>query len=413
VILLSAAIAIFFLVPACILLIECAAAQIPLRKREDLDAAERPRVDILVPAHNEQDGLPEMLRQLKTQLRPGDRVLVIADNCTDATAQVARRLGVDVAERSDPDRRGKSYALEFGVNQLEDGHAPVVVVIDADCYFDRGALDRIVQWTAALGRPVQAAYRMELPPQPAAFDLVSYLAVGVKNLVRPAGLSRMGLPCLLTGSGMAFPWEVLRALPLASGHIAEDYNMSVDLFLDDRGAIYCNEAQVRTLLPARFATARRQRKRWEHGHMQIALQRTPLLALKGIFRAKPSMLAMALDVAIPPLSLLISAWLFTIGATVVLGLVGLNWMPAAVAATAGAVLILAMLLAWRSLGTKNVPLRIWLVVPWYVLRKLPIYVAYLFRRERQWVRTPRDNTPAVTEAEPVEHAVASEEVARP
>jgi hypothetical protein len=88
-------------------------------------------------------------------------------------------------------------------------------------------------------------------------------------------------------------------------------------------------------------------------------------------------------------------------------------MPAAVAATAGAVLILAMLLAWRSLGTKNVPLRIWLVVPWYVLRKLPIYVAYLFRRERQWVRTARDNTPAVTEAEPVEHAVASEEVARP
>src|SRR5205085_11222499 len=111
------------------------------------------------------------------------------------------------------------------------GPAAVVVVIDADCRVADGSLDRLVSDAAATGRPVQAAYTLDPPPGADVRAQLSAYAFRFKNVVRPLGLRRLGLPCLLTGSGMAVPWAILRNAPLASGNIVEDMRLGIDLAL--------------------------------------------------------------------------------------------------------------------------------------------------------------------------------------
>ena len=83
------------------------------------DVGVRPPVAVLVPAHNESSGLLPTLANIQSQLLPGDRLLVVADNCSDDTAALARAAGAEVVERNDPTRRGKGYALDWGVQHLE------------------------------------------------------------------------------------------------------------------------------------------------------------------------------------------------------------------------------------------------------------------------------------------------------
>src|SRR5450432_771306 len=73
------------------------------------------RTTVLIPAHNEGAGILPTLRDVQAQLGPNDSILVVADNCTDDTAAIAEAAGVEVTVRADPARRGKGYALEFGV----------------------------------------------------------------------------------------------------------------------------------------------------------------------------------------------------------------------------------------------------------------------------------------------------------
>ncbi len=108
-------------IAASIFLIEICAAI--LSKEPSLaysDAANRSRVVVLIPAHDESAGILPTLEDVKGQLQPGDRLLVVADNCTDDTAAVAAKAGADVIERRDDLRRGKSYALDFGIRSLRE-----------------------------------------------------------------------------------------------------------------------------------------------------------------------------------------------------------------------------------------------------------------------------------------------------
>src|SRR5258708_5857810 len=75
----------------------------------------RRRAAVLVPAHNESTGILPTLSDIKAQLQAGDRLLVVADNCTDDTAGVALAAGAEVSIRSDLKKIGKGYALEWGL----------------------------------------------------------------------------------------------------------------------------------------------------------------------------------------------------------------------------------------------------------------------------------------------------------
>ena len=377
-------IAVALLVPLVVLTVECLAALLPASGPTE---GPRPSCAILVPAHDEEAGVPATLAALWPQLESGDRLLVIADNCTDRTAAVAAAAGAEVLERRDAYRRGKGYALAAGVDALRAGPPDVVVVVDADCRAPDGSIDRLIRMAAATNRPIQAANLIDSPPTATTTTRLSAWAVRVKNLVRPRGLRRLGLPCLLTGSGMAFPWRLLRDAPLATGNIVEDMRLGIDLAIAGHAPEFAPEAEFGSMLPAAGDAARSQRTRWEHGHLGTLFAQVPRLWVQAVRQRRWALAGLALELGVPPLSALVLAWAAALVACLTLAE---SWLPAGLLLGGGGAAAGAGFLAWVAFGRAVLPPAALLVAPVYVLGKLPMYLRYFVRPQRAWVRTPRD-----------------------
>jgi cellulose synthase/poly-beta-1,6-N-acetylglucosamine synthase-like glycosyltransferase len=349
----------------------------------------RPSVAVLVPAHDEEAGIADTLADIRRQLAAGDRLLVVADNCTDGTAAIARAAGAHVTERCDGIRRGKGHALDWGIRYLSSDPPEVVIIIDADCRLGPGTIDDLARIAAATGRPVQALDLMTAP-EPSAVNLkVAEFAWRVKNWVRPLGLSVCNLPCQLMGTGMAFTWPVLRSARLASGNVVEDLKLGADLALAGHPPVFCASAVVTSEFPSSIEAARRQRERWEHGHLLTSLGTAPRLFAAAVHRGNPALLGLALDLAVPPLALL---GIMIVATFIAAALPALLGEPAAlwVALTDLTAFILAVAGAWTGFGRDVMPPRTLPAVAGFVWTKLPIYGRLLLHGPvTQWIRTDR------------------------
>jgi cellulose synthase/poly-beta-1,6-N-acetylglucosamine synthase-like glycosyltransferase len=384
--------------PAVVLWLQIVAAAWPGRVRRGAGvnvsptAAARARLAILVPAHNEHVGIQATLRAIQAQLRPGDRLLVVADNCSDDTAALARQAGAEVTERHDPVRRGKGYALDHGVRHLSADAPQILVMLDADCIAHPGALDALAAEASTSGRPAQALYLMQAPASPARAGLkvrAAQFAWRVKNHARPLGLRRCGGPCQLMGTGMAFPWALIAHAPLASGHLVEDMQLGIDLALAGKPPRFVPEALVTSTFPETDAGAASQRTRWEHGHIATLLVAGPRLLGAGLRLARPSVVALAVDLMVPPLALLLLMHLL-LGVANLLGAAMFGWSaPLVLSALALMLLGSAIVLAWCRFGRDVISLGELATAPLYALRKLPMYAAFLKNRQAEWVRAKR------------------------
>jgi cellulose synthase/poly-beta-1,6-N-acetylglucosamine synthase-like glycosyltransferase len=411
----SLLLAALLLVPTLVVSVECLAALLPARRaaRHAVGAkVRRPPVVVLIPAHDEAIDLPQTLEGLHDEMRPDDRVLVVADNCTDTTAGIARSLGATVIERADPDHRGKGFALDFGVRHIagagQPPPPPVVIVLDADCAVGAGALDELAIAAVAHDRPVQGLYLMESAAAATSARRVSALAFLVRNHVRPRGMNRLNLPCPLTGSGMAFPWDVLRGARLATDSIVEDMQIGLELACCGKAAVFCEAARITGRLPTDRRAARVQRRRWEHGHLHTALEQIPRLIAAGVRQRALAPIALALDLSVPPLSLLVMlvATSLIVAATSADALHA-SWVPSIILSAEFSLLLAALALAWLAFARRTLPLRSLLLAPWYAVSKVPMYLSFPFRRESTWVRTARDARPPQHEPEPVSSTSAS------
>jgi cellulose synthase/poly-beta-1,6-N-acetylglucosamine synthase-like glycosyltransferase len=387
-------IALGLFIPIAVLFIECSAAFLPGRGETWDTGVPRPRVAVLLPAHNEASCISATIETLLPQLTDQDRLVVIADNCSDETAEIARGFGATVIERIDPVRRGKGYALDYGLRFIETDPPAVVVMADADCIVHQGAIDRIARLADAVSRPIQSTYLMERPANPGPNDAVSALAFMVKNVVRPRGLDRLGQPCLLYGTAMAFPWSVIAHAPLANSNIVEDMQLAVDLAIAGHPSVFCEEAKVTGRLPQQKSAAKSQRVRWEHGHLKTLLTQVPQLIKASLGQRRFDLLAIALDLCIPPLSLLVMMWAAIMGGALLAGALGASWIPAIFLAIQGLLILISIIGAWAKFGRADLPARTLLAVPFYILWKIPLYFAFLVRPQTKWIRTERDTVEA-------------------
>jgi cellulose synthase/poly-beta-1,6-N-acetylglucosamine synthase-like glycosyltransferase len=378
-------------VPVAVLLGEVlAAVALPRRAQAPIPQGVRPRIAVLVPAHDESDGILPTLQDIKAQLAAGDRLLVVADNCCDDTAAVAAAAGGEVSERQDSARIGKSYALDHGFRHLGADPPEVVIVIDADCRLADGAIMRLAAACIETGRPVQALYLMQAPEEAAVSRQVANFAWRVKNWVRPLGLAALGLPCQLVGTGMALPWRALSSVEVASGAIVEDLKLGLELTAAGHPPVFCPAAVVTSAFPRSEEGAATQRQRWEQGHIGLIVWVVPRLVRLAIARRNWPLLALALDLAVPPIALLaillVSALIMS-GLAAVAGISDVAFQISAVASLAFAI---SVLLAWWTHGRCVLPVASLLEVPAYVLDKCRLYAGLLAgKRAAQWIRTDR------------------------
>lgn len=355
-----------------------------------LPGAPVPQVAVLMPAHDEAGGIGPVVTAVLAALPEGARLLVVADNCTDDTAAVARAAGADVVERHDPERRGKGYALDFGRRSLAATPPAVVVVLDADCVPEPRAIERLARGAIAHGRPVQGAYLFEARRTGSPMLQISGFAFLVKNLVRQAGLERIGAPVVLTGSGMAFPWEDFAAAPLDTGDIVEDLAIGVALARVGRGPRFDAEARIWTA-PAGTGSTLGQRTRWEHGFIGTARTKALPLIREGIAARRPGLAWLGLHLLVPPLALLLTTDAVALALLALGTALGAGPAPVTLAAILVAIVLGGVLLAWIRHGRSQITAGTLARVPLYLLWKLPIYLRLVRGgAETRWVRTERD-----------------------
>ncbi len=377
-------------VPAVTFTGEVLASYLPRRRRQPSLESSSHRLAVLVPAHDEELGIEATVTHLRAQLRSEDRLIVIADNCTDATAELARAAGAEVLERKDPERRGKGYALSFGMEHLRAAPPDAVVVMDADCRLTRGTLRGLASRALASGRPTQAVYLLSKPADPGGLAGISAFAFLVRNLVRPRGLARLGLPCELTGTGMAFPWSVYRDAPPTHAFLAEDRLLGHELALRGVPPQLDEDTHVGGELAQSAPSSLKQRRRWEHGGLALLVRVAPRLLLQGLIRLNPGLVAQGLDSAVPPLALLV---LLEASAAVAFTLVfafGGPALPALVAACSFCTLGFGVFVAWLGSGRHLLPFSEVLRIPRYILWKLPLYSSFARHgAHSEWERTDR------------------------
>jgi len=373
-----------------VLFVECVSAIFSSEKEQSKAQGDLSNFQIIIPAHNEANCIGKTLETLIPQVDNPEKILVVADNCSDNTATISREYGITVVERHNQEERGKGYALAYGLQQLENNPPEIVIFFDADCLAGDKIVEELTKKAIATGKPVQALYLMEKPQNPTPKDVISSFAFLVKNWVRPLGLLNLGLPCLLTGTGMAFPWSVINKVSIADGNIVEDMQLGLNLALVGYPPVFLPTVKVTGILPQKEQISTTQRKRWEQGHLQTLITQVPILLKGAIAQGSFPLLSLALELSVPPLSLLVMLWIAILTLAVTIGFTIGVWLPGIVLIGAGLMMFLAIVLSWLKFAREEISLKELMLIPGYLFSKVSIYLGFLVKRESQWVKTQRD-----------------------
>lgn len=366
-------------------------ASIPAQRARQTVAGRRPRLAVVVPAHDEAALIGDTVSAILPQLLPGDRLVVVADNCSDETAAVAAAAGADVIVRTDPTRRGKGYALDFAIQHLTADPPEAALIVDADCRVGESCVDLLARACLGSGRPVQALYLMHAPASSGLTGRIAEFAWTLKNRVRPMGLRLFGLPCQLMGTGMAFPWKCIVRADLASGHIVEDLKLGLELARDGSPPLFCPQAEVASDFPSSEEGFKSQRTRWEHGYLGVILRDAAPMIAHSLTRGNLPLLALSLDLCVPPIALLVlltgAVWL---AGALLYALTG-SRVPLLLASGEIALLACCVLTAWARYGRGIISGASLAFAPVYALAKIPLYARFLVARQIDWVRSKRDH----------------------
>lgn len=360
--------------------------------RESLPAN---RLHFIIPAHNESLAIAKCLSSVMQQEYADHlgTVLVVADHCTDDTAVIARSCGATVLERNSGPR-GKPAALRDALAYLQQhgnvGPNDGFMILDADCTLSSNVAGAVIAKMTRGARVLQLENIIDnsVGADNALGGSVS-LGLGLKNMLRPRGASRLGIPSQLFGTGMIFAADMLSTLNFED-HLTEDLKLSHTLLMQGTTIHFVPGAYVISVLPPDRHSLTVQRLRWEGGQAQSFGSIFGMffkLLVRGHLRSALALL----DWSAPPLSMAVLYWF---GMTVVVGvLAALKIAPVSVLlipATAAALLFMYLALGVTAIrGPLGFP-RLLLDTPRFLFWKILVYIRMLLGRgAHSWQRTPR------------------------
>jgi cellulose synthase/poly-beta-1,6-N-acetylglucosamine synthase-like glycosyltransferase len=367
------------------------AARNSMRSSATASTATRPtpRLVVLIPAHDEEDGIRATLESLESCLYPRDslRAVVIADNCTDRTADRAQEEGAEVWARHDPARRGKGFALIWALQRLRASRVvfDAVVILDADCIVSHNMLSAIAERIRGGASAVQVRYVVGNPSTSHA-SAMRFAAFALIDTVRPMGKQRLGLSCGLFGTGMGFSRELLQRAPWTATGLAEDGEYHMRLVDGGDRAEFAFEAWVSSAMPVSLGGSSGQQARWEQGKLQLIRRWSPRLVRTGLAQRDIVRIHAGLEQLVPPQSLIVAG---STGSALAASLLGSRRLLSLSICTLAAQL--AFVLAGLRLVRAPAPVyRALIAAPALIASKLALYVRLLCGRgPKSWVRTAR------------------------
>ncbi|MHB1556824.1 MAG: glycosyltransferase family 2 protein [Isosphaeraceae bacterium] len=385
------------LLPYFLLLLVAATAAILARRRNLPVDEPRSRLLVMIPAHDEETGIAATVASCQASDYPAELVgvLVIADNCTDQTAAVARAAGARVVERSDASKKSKGYAIESTIAKLvesgEFDRLDALVFVDADTTIDRDLL----RWFDADLRAghdwIQCYYTVANPNQSWRTRLMTY-AFALFNGVMPKGLNAVGISAGLRGNGMCFSTRGLRRRPWVAYGLVEDMEFSWILRLSGESVAFEPATRVYgAMLGSGGKAAANQRRRWEFGRKEIRRKYTPQILRAERMNIWERLISLG-EITMPTMGVLLASYvvLAALGA----GAIAWTWPIASIAQSLLLVIMAAMTLAVGLYAVApflamRLPLRYALS-----LARLPVYLVWkvvisIGGRPAAWIRTER------------------------
>lgn len=369
------------------------------RNGKSLDTDSKRRFAIVVPAYNEESSLPRTLKNLFEVDYPRDKfdIIVIADNCTDNTAEVAGEKGAEVMVRNNPEKRGKGYALRWCFDKLIEKNATnrydSAIVVDADSIVSNNLLRVMNKYRENGAEVIQGYLTVDSNPGVWTSEIIR-IGFTLYNFVRPLARRAIGCPAGLRGNGMCFSMEVLKQVPWDAYSLTEDLEYGIKLLLNDVNIVFAPEAIGFNVVPENPENAESQRERWEIGRLPILKKYFGKLFREIFKRRSFKVLDTLIDLVTPPLvNMMIVAfgmtlvslllWFLGLQSTLLwvwfwVGIVGLGLFHA--------------LLGLYTAGVGWSTYRSLLYVPRYAVWKLYVYFKVLFfeGRTTEWVRTSRE-----------------------
>lgn len=357
------------------------------------------RFAVLVPAHDEAIVIGEAIDALVGQRYPRELVAVhvVADNCSDRTAEIAAAHGAEAHDRVAPEQPGKGPALNWLLARLltRGDRFDAVVIVDADTTLDPGFLAAADRGLAAGAVAAQGRYSVRAPEASTAAG-IRYAALACRHHLRPAGRMRLGGSCGLFGNGMIIRTDLAAARPW-TGHLIEDMEYQLELLLDGHRVEYLPDAVLEAEMPDSLEASTSQNQRWELGRIQLARSVVPRLIDRLRRGGPPGRVATAdalLDQVVPPLSLLVGLQGASVGAAALLALVRgrrADRCQLAISVAGGAVVVGHVIAGLVSVMAPRSVYRSLLGAPRAIAWKLGLLAGVVARPDDvRWIRTERN-----------------------
>lgn len=357
------------------------------------------RFAFFVPAHNEAAVIERSVRELVAVDYPSNRfsVHVVADNCTDKTAELARAAGATVHERNDLANPGKGPALNWLFERVDsEWQFDAVAIVDADTVVDRRFLQEMDAAVRGGATVAQGRYDV-LEPEGSTAAGIRAAALASRHHVRPLGRNALGGSSGLFGNGMVFARHVL-AERAWSGHLVEDAELQNELLLDGVCVDYVPEAIVSAEMPDTLEASVTQNERWELGRLQVARRFVPL-HLRSAASGEPALRAARLDAVadhvVPPMSVFAAAT-GAAGAGSLLALVlqrsRRNRWSFVLSIASAVALVVHVLVSLRLAGAPRAAYRSLVALPKAIAWKVWLWIRVLINGDQvSWIRTERND----------------------
>jgi 1,2-diacylglycerol 3-beta-glucosyltransferase len=357
------------------------------------------RFAIVVPAYNEAGCIARTVKNLLEIDYPDHLfdVIVIADNCTDQTAQIAAKAGAGVWERNNPDERGKGYALRWCFDRIvseNDTHKyDSVVVVDADSISSENLLEVFNDYREAGAEVIQGYLTVPVKPGVWTSETIR-IGLTLYNYVRPLGRRWIGCSAGLRGNGMCFSLSTLQKVPWDAYSQTEDLEYGISLLLNNVEVVFAPEIIGYNEIPENARNAESQRERWEIGRLPVLKKYAGRLLKETLKKRSFKIFDAFIDLVTPPLVTMLLFMLLMAGLSFMFWFTGLEetllymWLWLALFAAGKIHAIVGLIAA----GADKATYKSLLYVPRYALWKVYLYVkVFVFNgRATSWVRTARE-----------------------
>ena len=257
------------------------------KKREKKNFHPKHTFAIVVSAHNEESVIGQLVENLHVLRYPKELydIFIVADNCTDSTARVARESGAIVHERFDTEKRGKGFAMEWMFARLfkMKRQYDAIVVFDADNLVHPNFLLEMNN-RLQKGETVIQGYMDAKNPTDTWISGTFAIAFWLIDHIWHLAKYNIGLSSVLGGTGMCISTSVLRRFGWGATCLTEDMEFTMKVLLKGIRTTWAHDAIVYDEKPLTFKQAWNQRKRWAQGHFDIAGRYIPAMIKEGIRR---------------------------------------------------------------------------------------------------------------------------------